>query len=329
MKEYLGNTQQVYGVEAYALKGGKADGMNMLHVRSGGGMEFTVSADRCADITRLAYKGNNFGLFTPVGHVAPEYYDRNGGFPRSFTGGMLTTCGLANAGSACEDEGKFFPQHGDIHATPAENIYWDCDDKNIIIKAKIREACFFGMNLVLNRTISCEVGGRTIKINDTVVNEGHSRVPLMLLYHFNVGYPLLSENAELFVNSAEVCARDDEAQKGIGTYSQIIKPINGYKEQCFYHKMRPDAYAAIFNGDIDCGLKISFDTSTLNYFTQWKMMGEREYALGLEPANCHVQGRKKMREDGALAYISPDESVSFSTELEMLDCRKSFEELLR
>ena len=48
--KYLGHEQQLSGVEEHRLVGGKGDGMRLLEVRNGKGLECTVSADRCADL---------------------------------------------------------------------------------------------------------------------------------------------------------------------------------------------------------------------------------------------------------------------------------------
>ena len=99
---YVGLPTQVYGVEEHRLVGGKGDGMRLFEIRNGSGLELTVSADRCADISRASLNGVNLSWFSPVGYVAPSYYDDRGvNFLRSFTGGFLTTCGLTAAGSPC------------------------------------------------------------------------------------------------------------------------------------------------------------------------------------------------------------------------------------
>lgn len=52
---YIGHPSQLCGVEEHRLVGGRGDGMRLLQVRNGKGLEFTVSADRCADISRLSF----------------------------------------------------------------------------------------------------------------------------------------------------------------------------------------------------------------------------------------------------------------------------------
>ena len=77
-----------------------------------------------------------------------------------------------------------------------------------------------------------------------------------------------------------------------------------FEEQCYYHSFDKIGCASLYNTDIKKGIKISFDAESLEYFVQWKMMGYNEYVLGLEPGNCHPDGRDKMREDGKLVITS-------------------------
>ena len=75
MNTYIGHPMQLYGVQEVRIVGGKGDGMRLLNVRNATGLEFLVSLDRCGDIVRLTFKGDNFGYFAPCGYVSPKYYD--------------------------------------------------------------------------------------------------------------------------------------------------------------------------------------------------------------------------------------------------------------
>ena len=120
---YYGHESQLFGVEEVRLQGGKGDGMRLLQVRNGKGLEFTVSADRCADISRLIFRGENCGFFSANGYVAPAYYDdKEDGWLKNFTAGFLTTCGLLAVGAPCTDEGVRLPLHGAVGNIPAEDL---------------------------------------------------------------------------------------------------------------------------------------------------------------------------------------------------------------
>ncbi len=134
-----------------------------------------------------------------------------------------------------------------------------------------------------------------------------------------MGYPLLSENAKLYIPSCETVPRNKRAAEGIETWKQIIPPQPQFEEQCYFHKLEKKGMAGIYNPDIGQGLTISFDTDDLKYFTEWKMMGERDYVLGLEPGNCHPDGRDKMREEGKLTILQPEESVSYQVKVTMIE----------
>ena len=93
-------------------------------------------------------------------------------------------------------------------------------------------------------------------------------------------------------------------------------PQKNYEERCYYHKMSGKPTVSIYNPDVNKGVKISYDTAQLKCFTQWKMMGEKEYVLGLEPGNCTPDGRDVMRQKGMLEFISPEETRIFELKFE-------------
>lgn len=328
MNPYIGHPSQVRGVEEHRLVGGKGDGMRLLQVRSGAGLEFTVSADRCGDLARLSYRGYNFGYFAPCGYVAPSHYDRDGaGFLKSFTAGFLTTCGLYAVGSPCEDEGERLPMHGSIGNTPAESLLWEDSQEEISIRAKVRDAALFGHQMLLSRTYRCR--GNQLILEDEAENIGPRREPYMILYHFNIGYPLLDETSRLHIPAVSTVARDPRAQEGIAVWNKVEPPQRGFQEQCYYHTLEGKPTVAIFNEKIGLGLAMQFDTAQLSCFTQWKQMGEYEYVLGLEPGNCNPDGRDIVRKKGALCYLEPGRKAQQRIQLTMLDTREQFEKILK
>ena len=325
--KYIGNTSQVFGVEEVKLTRGKGKDMTLLQVRNGKGLDFTLSVDRAMDISRMHFDGVNMGYFSACGYVAPTYYDHIGaGFLKSFTAGFLTTCGLTAVGSPCTDDGEDLPLHGTISHTPCENYsYYETEDE-IIIFAEVRDASVFGNKLLLHRKYICSKNENTLTIEDTVKNIGSKEVPCMLLYHFNMGYPLLTENAKVSIPSNSVKGRNAHAQSDIENALKMEKPQKDYEEMCFYYDVKEcdgKASVGIFNPDINKGLKMTCDKTTLDYFTEWKMMGEGEYVLGLEPGNCTPDGRDVMRKNNALKFLNPGEEYKTNIELQFTHCEKT------
>lgn len=314
MNPYVGLPAQLYGVEEHRLIGGRGDGMRLFEIRNGAGLELTISADRCADLSRVTFKGVNVGYFSPAGYVAPSYYDDRGlNFLRSFTAGFLTTCGLTAAGSPCEDDGEEVPLHGRIANTPAEHVYYTADEREICLYATVGQRRFGGEKMVLHRKLCCPVGENRLLLTDTVENEGTETQPLMMLYHMNVGYPLLDETSVVTIPSSSVAPRDARAAEGIDTWRQMLPPQPGFVEQCYYHTFPGDTGSAqITNRKAGVGLTVTFPTDPFCCFTQWKQMGCREYVLGLEPGNCTPDGRDVLRREGRLQFLEPGERRVFS-----------------
>ncbi len=320
MNKYIGHENQIYGVEEMRLSGGKGDGMRLFQVRNGNGLEFTVSADRCADISRLTFKGDNFGFFAPCGYVSPQYYDNEGaGFLKSFTAGFLTTCGLTAVGSPCEDAGEKLPLHGTVSNTPCENISYKIENDEIHISAEIRDAALFSHHLILEREYVVPLFKNELYITDKVRNIGTKESPLQILYHCNIGYPLLDENTVLDIPAKHTQPRDSHAATGLEKCFEIESPQKGYEEMCYFHTMTDIAEVSVFNRKLKKGLKMIYDTSELEYFTEWKMMGEHEYVLGIEPGNCTPEGRDVMRSKGILETIKPEEERVFRLKFEFTE----------
>lgn len=326
--KYAGNPSQLFGVKDYTLNGGKASGVRAVDFRNGSGLEFTVLADRGMDFSNLSYKGINFSYISKTGVVAPQYYnEREIEWLRSFNAGFLTTCGLSNVGSPCTDNGESYGLHGRISNTPAEDFYtgteWTSEGPVLKARGTIRECRVFGENLVLTREIVCKCGENKFYIHDTVENCSFRVEPFMLLYHMNIGYPLLSENAYFVTPSSEVLPKDQAAAAGLKEYNRFQEPTPEYAEQVFYHDPKADetgsTYAAVANSELDLTLVIRFKKAQLPRFTQWKQMGEGEYVLGIEPCNCHVSGRAEERADGTLQYLQPGEIRHFDLEVEVVE----------
>ena len=311
-RAYYGHPSQFFGVEEHRLVGGRGDGMRLLEIRNGLGLELTLSVDRCCDISRLSFLGCNYGFFSANGYVAPSYYDdHEDGWLKGFTAGFLTTCGLENVGVSCTDQGKRYGQHGSLSHTPAECVAWNVDEQAITVTAEMNCARIFASKLSVHRTIRCDRTANAMTITDTVRNDNAQAEPVLLLYHCNMGYPLLQECSEVYIPSQSVEPRDTRAAEGMDAWNKIQAPEPGFAEQCYRHRFKGRGMAGVFNPKLERGILMSFDPTVLPYFTQWRLMDVKDYVLGLEPANCHVMGRDVMRQDGTLQLIEPWGTATF------------------
>ena len=192
-------------------------------------------------------------------------------------------------------------------------------------RAEVRESKVFGADLVLRRTVSARVGEACVWIEDTVRNEGHAPEPLMLLYHINLGWPLLDETARL-VGPGDPGEppepRDGEAQKGLKHWDSFATPTLGFRERVFYHRPRADAQgwaeARLENPSLEGGIALSvrFRPEELSQFVQWTMTGEGTYVVGLEPATCRVGGYQR-EEEGRVIHLAPGQSRRFQLQIDI------------
>lgn len=334
--ERIGDLRQIAGVKPYVLEDGPERGVRMAELRTGSGLRFDVALDRAMDIPFAEYCGRPLCWCSPAGVVAPSFYESEGnGWLRSFFGGLLTTCGLTQVGSACEEGGEKLGVHGRINNLPAQRVhwgrFWKGDELHFWIEGEVRQVRVFGENLMLQRRISTRLGANSLRIEDRVCNEGFDAAPLMILYHFNIGFPLLDAGSELWAPSLKVRPRDADAKKGLEEHSRFSGPVKGYREQVFYHEMAADergwVSVALVNPHRTFGLRLSYQQNTLPKFVEWKMMGQGLYVVGLEPSNCWVEGRAVEKDRGELEWIGPGDEREYALVLEVVDDPEELEAL--
>jgi hypothetical protein len=271
-----------------------------------------------------------------AGVVGPGYFQEQGatGFLRNFFAGVLTTAGLSNIGGPCQVGDAQFGLHGRISNIPAEDVAvsqeWVGDEYQIGVGGIVRQATAFGECLILRRQISTTLGANSLVIRDTVENATFRPEPLLLLYHCNFGYPIVSGATRLHASVGEVEPRDANAAAGISQHCEFAEPQSGYVEQCFYHRPTSKggrAYAALFNEELGVGAFVRYRTDTLPLLVQWKMLGEQAYVVGLEPSTSVLDGRAELLSRNEAPTLAPGETRSFEVEIGVLEDRRSLEAL--
>jgi len=315
-----GSLRQLAGTRHCVLTNGGAGGVRAIDVNTGNGLCYTILPDRGLDISFASYKGLNFTYLSPQEELSAAYYDcRGDGWHRTFFAGLLTTCGPVNFGNACEYNGWEYGIHGRFNVTPAINVCDQTDVVNGIIKVSgtIANYVLFGEKLEIRRTISSVVGENRIKINDVATNLSDEATPNMMLYHINFGYPMLDENARIFVGSENCCGYDDYSQKYIDKIGSFGPPHIENKEKNYLHTMKKDStgIARIFNDKLGFGVEISFNTATLPFMTQWKYERARDYVLALEPSNAPCESIADVSKSGLLPVLGPGCSVEYDVEI--------------
>ncbi len=212
LAERAGSLSQFGGVRLAALEDGAARGVRVLDFKTGSGLRFSVLVDRAMDISVLSHKGRAIGWQSPTGVRNPTLDDHEGedglGWTRSFSG-FLCTCGLDHILGPEEvpAETYNYPRkskvrhglHGRIGATPTKltgyGEEWQDDRCVLWAEGVVLQATVFGEVMHLHRRIEADLGGDDIRLTDRVINAGFTRTPHMMMYHINLGYPLIDNGA--------------------------------------------------------------------------------------------------------------------------------------
>ena len=323
-----GSLDQIAYARKSVLTEGKADGMKVIDIANSSGLAMTLLESRCLDIAQLSYRGININYMCKAGWVSPQNYSSvENNYNEYFHGGMLYTCGLENFGPKCLKNEKVLPIHGTIGLTPAEevNCSMDWDSEEIRIKGVMRKSALFGKNITLERNITIPIFESRIYIDDTVTNLGFSDEDIMLLYHFNFGYPMLGEDTELLINEYGVEPRDENAKKGVDRWNTFEAPTDNRPEEVFFHRPKNEnddkAHARIENKALNIGSEIVYDKEQLPQLVQWKSMRSGDYALGVEPATSLGGGYAVEKEEGRVITLSPGEKREFNLSLGFYDLK--------
>lgn len=325
----VGDMRQLAGFQRMVLAEGKGHGNEVIQVRNGSGLQFQVSVSRGFDIGWCELHGIPLSWMSHSGPVAPAFYEKDGTeWGRGFEGGLLVTCGLSTIGKPSIDEGVVYGQHGRISYTPAELLQsesrWGDQGYETVLRGKVKEVKALEQHLVLERTISTSLGRNRIVISDKITNEWHKPTEHLIMYHFNFGYPLVSETCRIglpgsskrwingegpAVDADHYGAPSPDAQPTVMLHDHL-ESENGMIELSIRNEV-------IHNGARKrLELSMRYSRAACPYLTEWKYPVEGIYVLGLEPGNASTEGRRVLREKGTMPYLQPYESKTYAFTLD-------------
>jgi hypothetical protein len=336
--ERVGHISQIAGIKRYRLEEGKKDQVLAVDMKNGSGLDITVLPGRAMDIAYAAYKGMPLAWISKCGISSISYYEEPElGFLRNFNGGLLATCGLTYGGAPCVDEGEALGLHGRISNVEADEVCttgdWLGDDYIMKVSGKVTQSRVFGENICLTRSITIKMGENRVYIDDQIENLGFVPQPFMIIYHMNFGFPLIDQDSRFYVTSDSMESASESAKMNKDSYNVMTSPVHGIEESVYYNKCYGDennnGHCTIVNDKLNIGVSLSFNLNELPNLAEWKMMGQGEYVLGMEPSNCKTLGRSSARKDGTLRYIQPGEVRHMHVIIDILDGDESIKNNLK
>lgn len=288
---------QIAYVRRYVLTDGEAAGLRVVEINNGS-IRLLLNESKALDIMQLWHDGTNISYLSKN-----AFTKRETSFVKRFEGGMLYTCGIDVIGGV---EG--YEDHGSLHNIPATVTRCEAANGRLTVEGTIRDGELFGKNLVLKRRITTDILSESVTLEDTLVNEGYRAERYGILYHTNVGYPMLDDGATIEADIAEIVPRTEWAKKNIGDALRMTAPEPLREETCYYLGLSSPKLALV-NRRLGKRLTLEYSGDTLPVFIEWKSMASGEYALGLEPS------MSKLDDDYRACTIESGEAVRFSLRL--------------
>ncbi len=311
----VGSMEQIAGIKNYEFSEGKAKNVSASDVKTGGGLTYTVATGRGMDILFAEYKGIALCHFTETGVVNPAFFEEhNDEWMRSFSAGMLTTCGLNQVGNDCIHNNIHYPLHGRIGNLPAQNIsteeYFDEKGNYILqISGTVKQVKPLEEALVLKRQIKSIGGENSIYITDCFENRRFNPSPFMLLYHFNLGFPFLSENTKIYTKYSKISSMYKATDAQINNALCATPIAKNHNEEVYFLELIPDKEGLCNVLCVnDCktaemGILLTFRHSILPRLAVWKQLAYGDYVMGIEPTNSYVQGVAYEAQNNTLKYL--------------------------
>ncbi len=327
----VGRLEQLAGVQLTEAADGAERGVRLLRFATGAGFDFEVLVDRGSDIGRAWFLGRPLAWWSPVGLIGPWYHDSSGiEWFRGFPGGLVSTCGLDHTLLGGTDDATVFNYphrqtetyglHGRYTGLPARlagyGARWQGDECVLWAEAEVSQVAIFGEQLLLTRRIEADLGGTSVRVFDTVTNLGATACPHMMLYHCNIGFPVVDAGAELCYPAPPGACVSEACTEN---YRELAGPEPAFVEECYEHDMTPDdagyVRAEVRNRAAGLGVYQRYRKDQLPHHVTWRQLGSGTYVVAMEPSTNRDAGRFDARERGELMYLAPGEQRHYELEL--------------
>ncbi len=283
----------------------RASGDRVLILRVAGGLSLDVLLDRGLDIGAAWWNG------IPLAWRSPNLVDPGPGrgWEDRFLGGLLATCGPDNIGPPRAGRG----QHGTHHLTRAHDVRWwrehTVDGVEVHVGGTVAGTQLNGRRVLVEREIVTGTGAPFVEVRDTVSNRSDQPVAIPLLYHVNVGAPMLRPGARLQVDSdghrlRHPCPAGREPLV-------VPAPEAGAEAVVAEHLgVRSDegwARAVLDTSWADGRLVVGWNVAVLPRLFTWNWPARGAWVLGVEPANSPMFGPERKEPHGGAPLIGPGE----------------------
>lgn len=306
------------------LTHGRSGGLELIEIDNGR-LKLALLPQRGMGVWKAWLGDTEFGWISPVrGPVHPALvpiFDPSGlGWLEGFDE-LLCRCGLVSNGSPdFDDRGALrFPLHGRIANLPADmvDISHDPSTGSVSVTGVVHETRVHSQKLRLRSTLSVRPGEAAFHIHDEVTNLSAEPTSMQLLYHFNLGSPLLGPGASVVAPIRVLVPRNKRSAEGIAHWQSYAEASAAYSQQVYYTDLHADetgqTRVLLRNAEGDLGASVRFNKHQLPCFVVWKnTVDQRDgYVTGIEPSTNFPNPRSFEAEKGRVVQLAPGETVTF------------------
>jgi hypothetical protein len=300
-------------------RGGRSDGVHVVSLDNGT-MSIDVLPTRGMGIWRVKRGDKTLGWQAPVaGPVNPAFVPLMEPAGLGWLDGfseLLCRCGLeSNGPPEFDDAGRLLrPLHGRIANTPAHRVELIVDEDAglLTLRGIVDELRFHFQSLRLTTSISTKLGSNEFTWSDEVENFGGREASMQMLYHFNIGQPLLRAGARITAPVSAVAPQTQVAAKeGVDTWNVMPPSRPGSSEQVYGLDLVADNTGQtrlLVNGLAnDEAIGLRFNKRTLPCFTVWRNTPAEAdgYVLGIEPGTNYPNPRTFEQQHGRVVILKP------------------------
>jgi hypothetical protein len=137
----------------------------------------------------------------------------------------------------------------------------------------------------------------------------------MMLYHFNLGHPLVASGTTLDVRGARQIwsSREHDPLASFGPPSET----HSADLSVFQVSNQRLAACTVCNAERQLALSMSFDPVALPYLQILRMGGAGLYGAAIEPCTTGGRTRRDAREAGEMLFLQPGESRVYRIEISL------------
>jgi len=324
------------------LVGGPGDGVDVVEIDSGC-LRTVVLPTRGMSLWKAWSGPIELGWQSPVGGpVHPNLvpvFDPNGlGWLEGFDE-WVVRCGLQSNGAPDFDANGAlrFPLHGRIGNLPAHSLSIEVDPAagTLDVIGSVTETRFHIQSLNIDVRYRFHMNRTTIDCTDVVTNRRSQAATMQMLYHINLGRPLLEKGSKVVAALDELAPRNAHSAKDIDRWDDYDGPTLGYSEQVYFARPHTDGRGwtttVLHNAKRTQAIALRFDTSTLPYLNLWKntVAVEDGYVTGLEPATGFPNPRSFEEQQGRVVTLAGGGSHTFAWQIESLDSHEAITGAIR